>query len=160
MALHLVHQQDVFLQRALASGGVEGRQRRSSSSSRPSAHAVLAAHQGVLLLQAARQDGAGCGCGGDAGGHGGSSGNIGEAQGQHRGLGDQAAATQVHRVAVRVPVLLLDVPAKLPALPLLKDLRLHLEGNVLLLKSEKCFPDAHKTLRAKVQQTELKETLV
>lgn len=46
-----------------------------------------------------------------------------------RQLGDvvqQAARLGVGRIAVGVAVLLLDVPAQLPALPLLQDLRLHL----------------------------------
>lgn len=72
---------------------------------------MAAAHQHVRLLGAA--DGGGC------------FGDVREVR-QSRHVVQQAAGLCVRSIAVGVAVLLLDVPAEFPALPLLEDLGLHL----------------------------------
>lgn len=112
VALRLVHEADVLHQGAVADGSLVQRRGAPVVVLAVDRTVVASGHKHVPLLGRA--------------GRGGGFGDVREVR-QSRDVVQQAARLRVWGIAVRVAVLLLDVPAELPALPLLQDLGLHLK---------------------------------
>lgn len=111
VTLHLVHEADVLHHGAVADGSLVQWRAAPVVVLTVDRAVVASGHKHVPLLGRA--------------GRGGGLGDVREMR-QPRDVVHQAATLGVWGIAVRVAVLLLDVPPELPALPLLQDLGLHL----------------------------------